>query len=92
VITTLAEPTPVQEAVSLQADLQRAGISPWAWVVNHALVQAPLTAALMQERAAQQLPYIEAVQAQHSQRLAVVPLQNVEPIGTKALHALCCAS
>ncbi|MBS0544071.1 MAG: arsenical pump-driving ATPase, partial [Proteobacteria bacterium] len=33
-IATLAETTPVLEAASLQADLRRAGIEPWAWVVN----------------------------------------------------------
>ena len=34
IVVTLAEPTPVPEARGLQADLQRAGIRPWAWVVN----------------------------------------------------------
>ena len=29
-IVTLAETTPVLEAANLQADLQRAGIEPWA--------------------------------------------------------------
>src|SRR5574337_1400574 len=34
-IVTLAETTPVLEAANLQADLRRAGIEPWAWVVNN---------------------------------------------------------
>ena len=34
-IVTLAETTPVLEAASLQADLRRAGIEPWAWIVNN---------------------------------------------------------
>ena len=35
IIVTLAETTPVLEAANLQQDLRRAGIEPWAWVVNN---------------------------------------------------------
>lgn len=38
VLVTLAEPTPVHEAATLQADLRRAGISPFAWLVNRSLL------------------------------------------------------
>ncbi len=34
IIVTLAETTPVLEAAGLQQDLRRAGIEPWAWVIN----------------------------------------------------------
>ena len=34
VIVTLAATTPVAEAAELQADLRRAGIEPFGWVVN----------------------------------------------------------
>ncbi len=37
IIVTLAETTPVLEAANLQQDLRRAGIEPWAWVVNNSL-------------------------------------------------------
>ncbi|EJC60943.1 arsenite-activated ATPase (arsA), partial [Alcaligenes faecalis subsp. faecalis NCIB 8687] len=33
-VVTLAETTPVLEAANLQADLRRAGIEPWAWIIN----------------------------------------------------------
>ncbi|MFI4939508.1 MAG: arsenical pump-driving ATPase, partial [Burkholderiales bacterium] len=36
-IVTLAETTPVLEAAGLQADLRRAGIEPWAWIINNSL-------------------------------------------------------
>ncbi len=36
-IVTLAETTPVLEAANLQADLRRAGIEPWAWIVNQSV-------------------------------------------------------
>ncbi|WP_456152484.1 hypothetical protein [Methylocystis suflitae] len=36
-LVTLAETTPVLEAANLQADLRRAGIEPWAWVINNTI-------------------------------------------------------
>lgn len=36
-LVTLAEATPVHEARALQADLARAGIAPFGWVVNQSL-------------------------------------------------------
>ena len=39
-IVTLAETTPVLEAANLQDDLRRAGIEPWAWVVNNSVAAA----------------------------------------------------
>ncbi|AGH81481.1 arsenical pump-driving ATPase(arsenite-translocating ATPase) [Psychromonas sp. CNPT3] len=89
IIVTLAEPTPIQEALSLQADLQRAGIEPWAWVVNNTLSLHTLKAPLMLQRVAQQQSYINAVKQQHSQKYAIVPLQAIEPVGVNALQKLC---
>lgn len=88
-IVTLPEPTPVQEATNLQADLRRAGIEPWAWVVNHMLAPTSVTSPLLAQRAYRQQPHIDAVKQEHAKRYAVVPLQAVEPVGVKALQDLC---
>ncbi|WP_429152035.1 arsenical pump-driving ATPase [Aeromonas hydrophila] len=88
-IVTLPEPTPVQEATNLQADLRRAGIEPWAWVVNHVLAPTSVTSPLLAQRAYRQQPHIDAVRQEHAKRYAVVPLQAVEPVGVKALQDLC---
>jgi hypothetical protein len=40
IVVTLAETTPVLEAARLQEDLRRAGIEPWAWVINNSLAAA----------------------------------------------------
>lgn len=88
-IVTLPEPTPVQEATNLQADLRRAGIEPWAWVVNHVLAPTRVTSPLLAQRAYRQQPHIDAVKQEHAKRYAVVPLQAVEPVGVKALQDLC---
>ncbi|MFM4971075.1 arsenical pump-driving ATPase [Aeromonas veronii] len=88
-IVTLPEPTPVQEAANLQADLRRAGIEPWGWLINHSLQQAAVSSPLLQLRAERQLPHIEAVEQQHASRFAVVPLLAEEPVGPDALRRLC---
>ncbi|MCZ0753514.1 arsenical pump-driving ATPase [Aeromonas enteropelogenes] len=88
-IVTLPEPTPVQEAANLQADLRRAGIEPWAWLINHSLQQAAVRSPLLQLRAERQQPHVEAVERQHASRFAVVPLLAEEPVGADALRRLC---
>ena len=54
-LVTLAETTPVLEAANLQADLRRAGIEPWAWVINNSVAAArprsPLLAQARPQRA-----------------------------------------
>lgn len=50
-LVTLPEPTPLHEARSLQADLQRAGIEPFAWVVNQSLLATGTTDPLLATRA-----------------------------------------
>ncbi|KAB7671448.1 arsenical pump-driving ATPase [Plesiomonas shigelloides] len=87
-IVTLPEPTPVQEAANLQADLRRAGIEPWAWIVNHALQTEQVRSPLLVQRAHRQQPYIDAVKHLHAHRYAVVPLLASEPVGVAALQAL----
>jgi len=86
-IVTLPETTPVLEAESLQADLQRAGIEPWAWVINSSLAAAKPRDALLATRAAEELKHIERVRSS-VQRVALVPWQIVPPTGYEALKVL----
>jgi arsenite-transporting ATPase len=87
-IVTLAETTPVLEAAGLQADLRRAGIEPWAWVVNQSLAVVPTTSPLLERRAADERARIAEVATNHASRYAVVGLQAVEPVGAERLVAL----
>ncbi|MGR8932892.1 MAG: ArsA-related P-loop ATPase, partial [Gammaproteobacteria bacterium] len=87
-LVTLAETTPVLEAANLQADLRRAGIEPWAWIVNTSIAAAAAKAPLLRQRAANELREISAVASQHAQRYAVVPLLQHEPVGIDHLLAL----
>ncbi|NHN76204.1 arsenical pump-driving ATPase [Azotobacter chroococcum] len=87
-LVTLAETTPVLEAANLQADLRRAGIEPWAWVINNSIAAARTDSPLLRQRARNELAEIEAVAHTHARRHAVVPLLAEEPIGVQRLLAL----
>jgi arsenite-transporting ATPase len=87
ILVTLPEQTPVLEASILQADLERAGIHPWAWVVNNSVAAAHPTSAFLRQRAASEAGPLSAVQ-QQSERVALVPIQVDEPVGVSRLAAL----
>jgi arsenite-transporting ATPase len=87
-IVTLAETTPVLEAANLQEDLRRAGIEPWAWVVNNSIAATSTNSPFLRRRATNELHEIEAVKNKYAKRYAVVPLLSEEPIGVKRLLAL----
>src|SRR5512146_2946176 len=83
-LITLPETTPVQEAEELQADLARAGITPYAWVVNNSLTAASPTSSFMKARARAELPALWRV-AELCGRVALIPLLAHEPVGGAAL-------
>ena len=88
-IVTLAETTPVLEAVNLLADLHRAGIEPWAWIINNSVAAATeLRSPLLKQRAKNEVKEIEAVANHHATRYAVVPLLKEEPVGKESLRQL----
>ena len=87
-LVTLAETTPVLEAAGLQADLRRAGIEPWAWIINNSVAAAHPLSPLLRQRAHNELREIEAVAKQHARRYAVVPLLREEPVGVAHLLEL----
>ena len=87
-IVTLAETTPVLEAANLQVDLRRAGIEPWAWIINKSVAAAISKSPLLRQRAANELREINAVATLHAQRYAVVPMLREEPVGIERLQEM----
>jgi arsenite-transporting ATPase len=87
-IVTLAETTPVLEAANLQNDLRRAGIEPWAWVINNSVAAASVSSPLLKRRAHNEMREIEAVSSHYATRYALVPLLKEEPIGVQRLQQL----
>lgn len=86
-LVTLAETTPVLEAEELAGDLGRAGIRPWAWVVNQSLAAAHPRSSFLRRRARSELEQIARVRA-GAQRVAVVPMLPEEPVGPGRLRAI----
>jgi arsenite-transporting ATPase len=84
-IATLAEPTPVLEAAGLQEELRRAGIEPWAWVINNCVALSRPHSLLLKQRALNELQEIDHVAARYARRYAIVPLLKQEPIGISHL-------
>ena len=87
-IVTLAETTPVLEAVNLQEDLRRAGIEPWGWIVNNSIAATDAGSPLLQQRAQNEVIEIDTVAHHHATRYAVVPLLEDEPIGVTLLRSI----
>ncbi len=87
-LVTLAETTPVLEAADLQQDLERAGIQPWAWVINNSVAAAAPTNSLLRQRAAAEVDQIDTIRTKYAARYAVIPLLADEPVGIPALESL----
>lgn len=87
-IVTLAEATPVHEAASLQRDLRRAEIEPYAWVINQVLSPLPLTDPLMKQRQLHEQKYLREVKEVQASRMVIIPWQIEPPIGLQALSRL----
>jgi arsenite-transporting ATPase len=62
-LVTLPEATPVHEARALSRDLERAGIEPFAWVVNQSLTPLDVKDPVLVQRRAHEAQWIREVQA-----------------------------
>ena len=87
ILVTLPEATPVHEASQLQDDLKRAGIKPFAWVINQSLSPLKLDHALLRARQDNERRFIEEVR-QLAGRFAVAPWLAHEPTGVEGLRRL----
>ena len=86
-IITLPEATPVHEAARLSEDLERAGIAPYAWIVNQSLAAAGAEHPTLAARARDEHPYLAEVAA-IAQRLALVAWQPHTSAGNQGLRTL----
>jgi arsenite-transporting ATPase len=84
-IVTLPEATPVHEAERLQGDLARAGIEPFAWVINQSLLASGTHAPLLCQRGEVEIPFIRRVADGLATRSALIPWLATAPVGTAGL-------
>jgi arsenite/tail-anchored protein-transporting ATPase len=84
-LVALPEATPVHEAVRLQSDLRRAGIEPFAWVVNQSFLLSGSHDPVLLARAEREKIYLSEVRDLRATRVAVVPWRSQEPVGPDLL-------
>jgi arsenite-transporting ATPase len=88
IVVTQAEATPVHEAERLQCDLARAGIKPFAWVVEQSLLASGTRDPLLSLRGDYEIPFIRRVADEFAPRCALVPWLAVAPVGIAGLRQL----
>lgn len=88
VMVALAESTPILEAKGLAGDLARAGITPYAWVINQALFTNQTTSAFLQRKAAHQLHTL-SVLLDCDQAVYAVPVFAQEPCEASDFKQIC---
>lgn len=87
-LVTLPEATPVHEAARLQADLARAGISPFAWVINQSFYDSERQDPVLVERGRREAPFIDEVRDALASRCVVIPWTPEPPVGAERLRSL----
>ena len=88
VLVTLPETTPVSQAAALQADLRRAGIEPYAWVVNKSILAAGTRDPLLQARLDGERQQMTRLADGLAHRAFAVPWMPQAPVGLSALSNL----
>ena len=74
ILVSLPETTPMREAGDLQKDLIRAGIQPYAWLINQSLsMLSGITDPLLRSRANAEIEVIDAIKNTYSQRTFGIP-------------------
>lgn len=88
ILVTLPEITPVSQAAALQDDLRRAGIEPYAWVLNKSILAAGTRDRLLSARLAGEKKQIDRMGGGLAARTFIVPWLTRPPIGFGELSRL----
>jgi len=74
ILVSLPETTPMREAASLQDDLKRAGIKPYAWLINQSLsMLSGVSDPLLKSRANAEIEVINTIKSTYSERTFGIP-------------------
>lgn len=74
ILVSLPETTPMREAASLQDDLKRAGIKPYAWLINQSLSMVPgISDPILKSRANAEIEVINTIKSTLSERTFGIP-------------------
>ncbi|MPW26794.1 arsenical pump-driving ATPase [Alkalibaculum sp. M08DMB] len=87
-IITLAETTPVYEAMRLEDDLKRANINSKWWIINSSLYQTGTTNEMLKAKASNEIEWINKVDEHSNGNFAVIPWSADEIKGNKLLELI----
>lgn len=87
-IVTLPEATPIHEAERLSADLARAGIEPYAWVINQSLLASGTKHPILCQRGSSEVPFIRQVADKLARQSTLIPWLAEAPVGETGLGRL----
>ena len=88
IIVTLAETTPVFEAMRLQKDLNRAGINSKWWVINSSLYATNTSNEILKAKASNEIKWINKVDEISHGNFAVIEWKAEEVKGDKLLEVI----
>lgn len=88
IIVTLAEATPVYEALRLEEDLKRAEIATKWWVINSSLYRTGTTNRMLSAKASNEIGWINKVAAHSNGNFALIPWSADEIKGEKLKNLL----
>lgn len=85
IIVSLAEATPVYEAMRLEEDLKRANINTKWWIINSSLYHAGTTNALLSAKASNEIEWINKVDSHTNGKFAIISWRADDVKGEKLL-------
>ena len=88
ILVALPEVTPVSQAAALQQDLRRAGIEPYAWVLNKSVLAAGTRDPILASRLAGERKQVDRMTGGLATRLYVLPWLVRPPVGVEQLSEL----
>lgn len=88
IIVTLAETTPVYEAMRLEADLKRAGINSKWWVINSSLLATDTSNEILKAKASNEITWINKVNDISNGNFTVVEWKADEVKGKRLLELI----
>ena len=87
-IITLAETTPVYEAMRLESDLKRAGINSKWWIINSSLYATETTNKILKAKASSEIEWINRVDKHSDGNFAIISWKADEIKGEKLLDLI----
>ena len=88
IIVTLAETTPVFEAMRLQKDLNRAGINSKWWIINSSLYAINTSNEILKAKSSNEIKWINKVDEISSGNFSVIEWKAEEVKGEKLLEII----